>query len=307
MNGTPPTPPGGLAGWLIRHRWARVILVAATFPAPFTNLLSGALLVLTVRLAGWRQAGIDALLAFGLLAAFLAGLGGAWQLPAAAAAGFWAGSVLAGHLLDRYGSLTLPCQVLVACGAVGVLAAGLLMPAAGEFWRPVLEELLGQAQLPGAPAGSDWTGLLAAQMNGLLAASTLVSIMLALLLGQWLANRGGGPDFGLQFATLRMGRVIGGAAMAALLLVLAGAGAGALAGSLLLVFGVGFALQGLAVVHWTARQRRWPRAWPLAVYLPLALSPPVAGVELLLLAVLGFVDNWLSLRPGLLKSGDVLK
>lgn len=305
MNGTPPTAPGGLAGWLISNRWARVILVAATFPVPFTNLLSGALLVLTVRLAGWRQAGIDGLLAFGLLAAFLAGLGGTWQLPAAAAAGFWAGSVLAGHLLDRYGSLTLPCQVLVACGAAGVLLAGLLMPDAAGFWRPVLEELLGQAQLPGAPPGSDWTGLVARQMNGLLAASTLVSIMLALLLGQWLASRGGGPDFGLQFASLRMGRVIGGAALAALALVLVGAGG--LAGSLLLVFGVGFALQGLAVVHWTARQRRWPRAWPLAVYLPLALSPPVAGVELLLLAVLGFTDNWLSLRPGLLKSGDVLK
>ena len=43
---------------------------------------------------------------------------------------------------------------------------------------------------------------------------------------------------------------------------------------------------------------------PVAVYLPLVLSPPVAAVELLLLAVLGLFDNWFSLRPGLLRATD---
>jgi hypothetical protein len=67
-------------------------------------------------------------------------------------------------------------------------------------------------------------------------------------------------------------------------------------GGALLVLGTGFMAQGLAIVHWTADHRAWPGIWPLALYAPLLLGAPPAGLLLLALAVAGLVDNGFSLR-----------
>ena len=67
-------------------------------------------------------------------------------------------------------------------------------------------------------------------------------------------------------------------------------------GSDLLVLGTGFAAQGLAIVHWTADERRWPRVWPLVLYAPLLLGAPWAGLLLLGLALAGIADNGFALR-----------
>ena len=65
---------------------------------------------------------------------------------------------------------------------------------------------------------------------------------------------------------------------------------------LLLVLGTGFVVQGLAVIHWHGAEREWPKLWPLALYLPLALMPLWRWWRLLLLALLGLIDNGYSLR-----------
>ena len=94
--------------------------------------------------------------------------------------------------------------------------------------------------------------------------------------------------------TREAGRLLSLAAFVAAAFLLAGfISAG---GSVLLVLGTGFAAQGLAVVHWTAEQRRWPGIWPLIIYGPLLLGPPPAGAVLLALAIVGLVDNGVGLR-----------
>ena len=82
----------------------------------------------------------------------------------------------------------------------------------------------------------------------------------------------------------------------AVAVVLLAAGFVSLGGGLLLVLGTGFAAQGLAIVHWTADERRWPRIWPLVLYAPLLLGAPSAGLVLLGLALAGLVDNGFALR-----------
>ena len=79
---------------------------------------------------------------------------------------------------------------------------------------------------------------------------------------------------------------------------------GWLPANLLMVLGSGFAVQGLAVLHWQARARNWP--WPIMfmVYLPLLFGPIMISVAWLLFAALGFVDNWYGLRRA---GTDVLK
>ena len=69
-----------------------------------------------------------------------------------------------------------------------------------------------------------------------------------------------------------------------------------LGGGALLVLCTGFMAQGLAIVHWTADHRGWPRIWPLALYGPLLLGAPPAGLLLLALAFAGLVDNGFGLR-----------
>jgi hypothetical protein len=131
-------------------------------------------------------------------------------------------------------------------------------------------------------------------MTGLVAASAVSSSLLALVIGAWWAGDAGGPGLGEMFVRLRLGRVVGLAT--AVLGLLAAVGIDGLPGSLLLVLGTGFAVQGLAVAHWHARARGWPRVLLVLLYLPLLLGPSVAAVAWFFLASLGFVDNWYSLR-----------
>jgi uncharacterized protein YybS (DUF2232 family) len=91
-----------------------------------------------------------------------------------------------------------------------------------------------------------------------------------------------------------MGAVIGGLTVAAAMLV--GVDAGPWADNLLLIAGVAFAMQGLALLHWQGRRADWPKAWPWAVYLPMVIAPTVAAAELIVLACVGLVDNVVNFR-----------
>jgi hypothetical protein len=281
---------------LLAQRALRVILMAALFPVPFTNLLSGALPALISQRAGWRQGAIDTVLAVALLAALAALSGGEWWLAAGSAAVLWGSAVLAGQFIGRYGSMTLACQTLVAvvCAAVGL--ANLVVRDPQAVWQPWLEENFRKAGLPGLDGlPSERIGEIARLMHGVIGVGLLISVLLSVVIGTWLAARVGGHGLRSMFVRISMGRAL---AALALLVAVIGVAAGLPvgAGNLLLVLGTGLALQGLAVVHWVGQQRQWPAAWPLVLYGPLVLIPPLAGIELLLLAVLGFVDNWHALR-----------
>jgi uncharacterized membrane protein HdeD (DUF308 family) len=131
-------------------------------------------------------------------------------------------------------------------------------------------------------------------MTGVMSASVVASAVAALFIGCWWAAQIGSRSFAADFGELRMGRVLGAVAGVTGILFLTAARPSA--DDLLMVLGTGFVLQGLAVVHWHGTQRRWPKGWPLLLYMPLGLLPALAGLELLLLALLGLLDNGYSLR-----------
>ena len=110
----------------------------------------------------------------------------------------------------------------------------------------------------------------------------------------WLDPGGEGPTWRRRCLELRLGRVLSVGVPLALLLI--PAGFVTLGGGLLIVLGTGFVAQGLAILHWTAAERAWPRIWPVAVYGPLLLGAPVAGLLLLALAAAGTLDNLVGLR-----------
>ncbi len=290
----------GIASWLRKSRWARIGAIVVTFLLPLTNVISAAILVMAARVAGWRSAAVDA-------GASLVLLGGLVQLtsdeagtaapgPVVLGAGaLWGGSLLAGVVLRRFRSVDLAVQVVVVITLLGILLASVIVPDPRAYWQPVLEALFKAAGLPQAGELPDgWLAMVASLMHGVIGASLLSTLILAVMLGLWLDREAADDDWRRQFLELRLGRVLSAGALVAAVLALAGFVS--LGGGALLVLGTGFMAQGLAIVHWTADYRAWPKIWPLALYAPLLLGAPLAGLLLLALAIAGVVDNGFSLR-----------
>lgn len=288
------------ARWLGGHRLPRIATVVLTFLLPLTNVVSAAVVVMTARSQGWRSAAVDvvaAMVILGVLVVLTTGEAGAPSPgPAALGAGaLWGGGLLGGVLLRRFGSVDLALQALVVAALMGVALAGLVIPDARAYWQPVIQALIQAAGLPqveGLPPG--WLATVASLMHGVIGASLLSTLILAVMLGLWLDGDSESGDWRRKFLELRLGRVLSLAAAAAVALL--ALGSVSLGGGLLLVLGTGFAAQGLAIVHWTANERGWPRIWPLVLYAPLLLGAPLAGVVLLALALAGLLDNGWSLR-----------
>lgn len=284
----------GPMNWLLRQRTLRIALIALTFPLPLLAVVSAALVVMVAALQGWRQALEDCAAALLVLIGLTMVAGGYWVEIGIGAWMTWMGALLLGHL-RRIGSLTLALQAAVLLGMAGVIGFVLWSREPVAFWEQVLGDLAERARSAGLDVETADLGLgLVPLMTGIMAASAVISSLTAVFLGCWWIGDNDGRRFASEFQALRMGRAMGG--MTAVLLLLFFVGLGSIADDLLLVLGAGFLVQGLAVVHWHGARRQWPAAWPFALYLPLILVPVVAVPQMLLLALLGLVDNGYSLR-----------
>ena len=131
----------------------------------------------------------------------------------------------------------------------------------------------------------DWAPYLAGQVIG----AALIFIISALLLGRWwqslLFNRGG---FGPEFQALRLGQ-----ALALFTLALFGltvvSGWAPLA-NIVLVLGVLYTVQGIALVHALLAKLQLSSAWLILFYL--LLIPLLSQVVM----ALGIVDAWADFR-----------
>jgi hypothetical protein len=264
---------------------------------PFLAIASAGIVVLVTLREGWRRAAQDVAVAMVALAAAAALMSGNWVAVLGGAAATWLMAIVVAEL-HRTGSLNLAVQATILLGLAGAALFLWSHPDPQLYWEGMLGELIaagGAAGLEVLP--QDLLPRAASVMTGVVAASIAGSAICALCLGCWWAGESGQPGIGDEWRELRLGRILGLiAAGVAVLLVL---GRGDSADDLALVIGSGFVLQGLAVLHWLAARRKWPTIWPWAVYLPLALVPMVGVVEVMLLAVLGLVDNSFDLRrPG---------
>ncbi len=285
-------------------------MVVLTSVLPLAPVVSGAIVVVTARRDGWRLAAIDAVAALLILVGLLQLTSGDVVRPMLSALALWGGALLAGSLLRSFSSIDLAVQALVLLALTELLVATLVIPDAQGYWQPFLEALIQAAGLPqvgGLPP--EWLGTMATLMHGVFAASLLSTLIPALMFALWLDGEGldgeapdggrpdgdvGGGQWRRRFLELRLGRVLSLAAFGAAVLLLTGFPS--LGGGALLVLGTGFVAQGLAIVHWTADKRSWPRVWPLGLYGTLVFGAPAAGLLLVALALAGLVDNAFGLR-----------
>lgn len=284
----------GLPAWLMERRAARVALLAVLFPLPLALVISAAIAVLITNVKGWRAALADCGLALLLLLGLATMAGTGWLELGSGAALTWLVAILLGALRSQM-SLTLAVQAAVLLGVAAAVGFTLWIQDPQAYWERVLTDLAQRADSAGLNVGpADLVPGAAQVMTGMMSASAVTSSVVALFLGCAWSGTAHGRDFGSEFRQLRMGRTLS-LATAGTALLLA-TGLRGTADDLLLVFASGFVLQGLSLVHWHGFVRRWPRLWSLALYLPMALLPAVAVLELLGLAVIGLADNIVNLR-----------
>jgi len=285
----------GFGRWVLQYRGARIGLIAGLLPLPITGILSAALVVAVAIAKGWRHALVDCGIAMVVLAVVTAIAGGLWTQMLVSGLSTWIAAIVLGALTGLYGSLTLALQALLVLGLVGMTVFVIATGNPVRFWEGVLGDFARQMGEVGVQFGEPEAILeLAPVMTGLVGASVVTSSMLALIIGAWWASGSGGPPFREMFTRLRLGYVLGGvavlASIAALLLP------GELGGNALLVLGVGFVFQGLAVVHWLVAARGLPWMYLIPVYLPFFMGASITVMALFLLASVGFIDNWYGLR-----------
>jgi len=283
-----------LAKWLAADRMRRVVFIAGLFPLLFFGVFSAAAVVMTARLHGARNAIIECAGALVLVA----GIG--WildmNLPVLLVSAVLSWTLLLGlgEIVRRTQSLTLAVQLSTVLALAGLLAASLAIGDPVAYWVPVLEGIYKEL----AETGVVMEVAIEQQaqlMNGLLLASALLSATLALVLGNAMANQTLGDAAQAsrtEFRSLRLGFVIGVLAALAGLVELLGLSTG----GALLIFGVAFMYQGMAVVAWWATGQRIPAGWMIGLCILLVFLPGALVAALMLFATLGFTDNWYSLR-----------
>lgn len=294
-----------LAAYVLKGRMQALVVTAVaavlTLLLPPLSYLSGASVALVTLRHGLRAGLQLSLMAAAAVILLLLALQRPPQLGGVFLLVLWLPVWALAMSLRRTASPQRSIVLALVFGLMLLLGLYLAIDDPTAWWLAFLQELMAPMlqQLPAEELAQVEENMLelASQMSGVMAAGMVASLLGCLLLGRWwqalLFNPGG---FGEEFRQLRMGRTLAAAtlfvAVAHMLWQQLGEGTG-LSRDLLVLAQVAFALQGLAVVHALVRSSAAHRGWLVALYLLLAV---VMGPVLLLLAMVGVVDNWFDFR-----------
>lgn len=295
-----------LATLIMRGRLQAVLVTAATallLPGPLAYVSSAAVALVTL-VQGPREGVLNALGAgvlVGLAAQLVAGS------PLAAvdyALLIWLPAWLLAYVLRQTTWLSWALLGGVGLAMVVVVAAYVVLGDPAAVWQEFAEKVwipaLQQAGMDVAMTADFKAALAQASqvMTGTMAAFASLGLNLALLLARWWQSVLYRPGaFRDEFHALRFGRMAAGIAAIVLgLAVVAPDGAATVAANLLLVCASAFLLQGLAVAHDVVQRTRASVGWLVGLYVMLVLTLASMALGVWLLALIGWVDNWLDLR-----------
>jgi hypothetical protein len=281
--------------WVLNRRY-RLVLVAIAF-SPILPVISTALMALeTIRRGGpagstSALAGAAGIVALGAISGSQIG-----PLSMLGALTLFAGVAL-GLMVRGANSLALAFQGSLLLCVLAVIAANAIWPDPGVLIGDAIERFVDIFRDSGATEAQlaivrSWDTL----FFGLLAAAIFSQLAAALLLAYWW-NAFDGPEgqFGSQFRSLRLGRVLG--IPATLLMAVSLVLDANVVQNLFPLALFGFWFQGLAVSHAWAREKRWhPVVLGVAYFL---LITPLTGLVILGFGSVGLIDNWFDLRAPL--------
>lgn len=280
--------------WVLSQRYWLVLAAVVLSPLP---VVASALMVLNTLHRGTREGLVTALVGSVALALLALVTAGGWlEVGVVGAATMFAGAGI-GALLNWGGLLVLGFQGTVL--ASSLIAAGItvLGPEPEVLSRMLadrfVELMWGDAATPEQVA---LIGSWGTMLPGITFAATFAQLVGALLLGYWWFGLARAQvHFGVEFRALRLGRVLGIAAL--IVLALALVVRSPLVQNLAPIAVFAFLFQGIAVMHAWAYARRWNAAWLWPVYI--LLITPWAVIPFVGLGVLGLLDNIFTVRPRL--------
>ena len=280
-------------------------LLGAVVP-PVWLLGGGVVALVTLRLGPgqglWLIGWSSILLSVLSLALFGAGSGLAGAFAGGIGFGLvqWLPILAFAWLLRRTASWSLLMQALALTGMLGVLLANLLEPDLAQFWQSLLHATLSDSlQRMGMSSAEASAAIVkvARYFTGVLAATAIFGIIVALILGRYwqavLYNPGG---FGEEFRAWRLGP-----AFAGLVVALAAATAVTRQPVLLQLVLVGlvpFLFQGLGIVHALVKWYEMSAGWLVGVYVLLVFMTLQMAA---LLSLTGLVDSFVDIRGRLAK------
>ncbi len=285
--------------WLMVSSGAAGLLLLGSFFS-MACLIASAAVVAFVALrhgefSALRVAGVCLLL---LVFVSLALYGTAAHIPIIAVV-FWLPAILAAFVLARSARLDYALLVIVACGALSIIALSLVMGDPTAFWRSQLGDMGGGATLANGAGNAalltdeqleDFITAMANMMTWSTGISVMSVALGALFLARsWQAGLVNPGGFQKEFHELTLGRNMALVCLLIIMLCMAMGGQVAVAIAVVVIFA--FFIQGLAVAHALVKQRGMHRFWLHGIYV-LMLLPHT----LLLLAALGLADNMFSLR-----------
>lgn len=289
-----------LAAFIMRGRGQAVLAIAAltllSWAFAPANLLSGAAVALPTLRRGMREGGIILALAVPLVV--LAGgflLGSPLDTTGYALA-LWIPVWLIAALLRESGRLTVALAgtsilgLLVVVGIYGIVEdpASLWSSEMQHLAQPVPEQSHSEAE-----AEALWRSLvgISRYLVGIIAAGSVLSVVLSLLIGRWwqalLFNPGG---FRREFLDLRLLPVSG--YLWLVLLMFAWITGSELGTNLAIPSFVPFLLTGFAVLHALFSRSSAGGFWLVGMYLALIFASPLIMVVMLI----GFSDPWMDWR-----------
>jgi hypothetical protein len=292
-----------IAVWLTGHPWRAAFAAAMSgalspqMPLPFV-IVAGAIAVLVALRFDFRYAlgmAVAAGAAAGWVMLSVDVMPAGWLLLGIGALFF--GPALLGGLLRSTGSLNLTFQVTVLVMAALLIAAFVVLPDLVGMLREQIELRLNAMARAGFQFEGDRDLIVATwahTMSGAIAALSLGAVFGMVLLGRWWQSLLDSPgSFGAEYRQLRLGLALGLAITA--LFITALLTDSAVAASLTWVASFALAFQGLAAAHRSKAVGRLDRNWLVAIYV-LLIVLPVTSIVVLMLAIWGFVDNWLRSR-----------
>ncbi|MEO5703205.1 MAG: DUF2232 domain-containing protein [Gammaproteobacteria bacterium] len=300
------------AAYLMRGRF-QAILVAAlcavlSLLLPPLSYLSGAAVGLVTLRKGPRE-GLLVMLGTGLVVSVLAFAALGNPSPGIAyliviGLPIW----ILGLVLRSTASLAFALVGATLMGALMVAGVHLFTADTWAWWRGILDVVVKPAlEQSGTLTDAQQIDLLLAELSqiltGLLAAATVLSLVISLLIGRWwqgmLYNPGG---FRQEFHGLHISRMLALPTLVVLAVALLSKGKiDQIATEFLVVLLVLYMIQGLALAHRMAARFDAHVAWLIALYGLLLVALPKVG---LILAAAGFADTWLNFRTPLNAAGD---
>ncbi|HYM35736.1 MAG TPA: hypothetical protein VET48_10095 [Steroidobacteraceae bacterium] len=284
------------AAWLIAKSWRAPLAAAICGVLPLGLIFGGGIPVATLLARDARTALSAAIAGSAIAASLTIASGKPIELTIVLVTMAYFAPLGLAVIVRQIGSLRWAFQAAIV-GASVVLAAiylGMDNPAARwqEFLRVMMSQLLqnelnlSQQVLEKSAANTNW---------GAFVAPCLLMVLGWLFLGCWWHTLLNAPGaFGKDFQQLRLGKVLGGLAVAIVLASFALDRFGlriALIDALLWIATIALALIGLAAAHRLKASGRVGRGWLTATYV-LLMFPVTSPIVVMLLAGWGVADNW---------------